>query len=76
MSCIPVEELGQPFVGRCSLLGELNNAGLMVWVEGWRRAYGALVLESSKVGRREYAAWAALEKLSVGESGLCVEEYR
>lgn len=39
-SCIPVEGLGQPFVGRCSLLGELNNAGLMVWVEGWRRADG------------------------------------
>ena len=55
-SCIPVEGLGQPLVGRCSMLGELNNAGLMVWVEGWRRAYGALVLESSKVGWREYAA--------------------
>jgi len=75
-SCIPVEELGQPLVGRCLVLVELNNAGLMVWVEGWRRAYGVLVLESSKVGWREYAAWAALEKLSVGESAVCVEEYR
>ena len=75
-SCIPVEGLEQSLVGRCSVPGELNNAGLMVWVEGWRRAYGALVLESSKVGWREYAAWAALEKLSVGESAVCAEEYR
>jgi len=75
-SCIPVEGLEQPLVDRCSALGELNNAGLMVWVEGWRRAYEALVLESSKVEWREYAAWAALEKLSVGESAVCAEEYR
>ena len=75
-SCIPVEGLGQPLVGRCSVLAELNNAGLMVWVEGWRRAYEVLVPESSKVGWQEYVAWAALEKLSVGESAVCAEEYK